>query len=211
MLDRVVLMIFLRPVEWSGELHLCNNRAEIFPCLLQFGDRLLSDGFLHGVHEKNSRSIVVANIKPLTIDRRRIVNLEEQLEQPRIRQDGWIKLHFDDLGVTGGMRADLLVGRILCGTARIPDLGRRDAFQSRERFLDSPEATCAKHRSFRTRFCVGLVEGQRGRINTIAQTGGGRRTVCENVPQMASATYAVNFTSDHPMAEIGFRADIFLR
>ena len=122
MFGSVLLVIFLCPVERSSEFHLCDDRASISG-LLELGDRLPSDGLLGEVGEKDRRAIVVPNIESLTIYRGGIVNLEEQIEQLGIRNDGRIKLQLDDFCVTGRMRTDLFVGWVSRPTARITDLG----------------------------------------------------------------------------------------
>jgi len=121
MLGGVLLMIFLGAVKGSGKFHLGDNRPAIFSCLFQSGDCPPSGGFLAGAGEENCRSVIVSDIESLTIERSGIVNLEEQLEQPRVRNDGWIKLQSHHLGVPGGMRTDLFIGGILCSTAGISD------------------------------------------------------------------------------------------
>ncbi len=101
MLGSVLLMVLFRPIEWSSERDLSDDRTMIFACSLEIGDRLPSGGFLRRVREKDGGAIVVSNVQALTIDRSGIMNLEEKAEESRIGNDGRIKLDSDDLGVTG--------------------------------------------------------------------------------------------------------------
>ncbi len=61
---------------------------------------------------KDHRAILRAGVGALAIERCRIVNVEEDIEQFAEREDGGIEDDLHYLGVSGGAGADLLVSRI---------------------------------------------------------------------------------------------------
>ena len=78
----VLLVIFLRPIEWSCEFYLRHNRAIVSFRFLELSNRVPCGGFLFRSREENRRAVVVPDIKSLTVGRGGIVNIEEKVEQP---------------------------------------------------------------------------------------------------------------------------------
>ena len=77
----VLLVILLRSIERPCEFYLCNDGALVYSHLLESGNRVTGRGFLLRGRKEDSRAVVVPNIESLTVGRRGIVNLEENVEQ----------------------------------------------------------------------------------------------------------------------------------
>ena len=77
----VLLVILLRSIERSCEFYLCNDGALVYSHFLESGNRVTGRGFLSRGGKEDSRAVVVPNIESLTVGRRGIVNLEENVEQ----------------------------------------------------------------------------------------------------------------------------------
>jgi hypothetical protein len=115
----VLLVIFFRAVEWAGQFDLRHDRAMVFPVFFKLGNGLAGRSFLLGGGEIDGRSVIVPEVKPLAVERRGIMNVEEKVEQLRVRHLGRVELDLHDLGMTRGVRADLFVSRIRRNSARI--------------------------------------------------------------------------------------------
>lgn len=82
-----------------------------------------------------------------------------------IRNDGWVKLDPDRLGVIGSALADLRVGRIDGLASGVAYRRLQDAFVLRGRVmfqedvLDTPEASCSEGRDFEVLRCWVLSDG----------------------------------------------------
>ena len=76
---------------------------------------------LFGVVKENSGTILRADVRALAVESCWVVALPEDRQQLRIRDLGGVELNFDCLGLAGRSGADLLVGRINLGAARVPD------------------------------------------------------------------------------------------
>src|SRR4029453_13068477 len=103
-------------------------------------DRVLGDSALFLVEIEDRRAIARPDVVALTVQRRRIVNLEEELEQVSIRDLLGIEDDLDRLGV----RAVVAVRRVRDVPARVPDSRRDDAGLLAEEILHSPKAAAGK-------------------------------------------------------------------
>src|SRR5690348_15883412 len=93
---------------------------------------------------ENHRSILRADVGPLTIDRGRIVNLPEQLQELYVRDQPGIVFHLHHFGVAGLVRTDLTVSGMLEPAAHIAR-GRRDnAVELAEGGFHAPEPSPAE-------------------------------------------------------------------
>ena len=107
---------------------------------------LLGGGLLLRRVIKNYGPILVANIRPLAIQRGRIVIRPEDVEQLIVTDDRWIELYLHHFGVPGIVAAYIFVGRILLRAARVPDRCIRHTARRAEGGFHSPETTRTKSR-----------------------------------------------------------------
>src|ERR1700683_1652778 len=92
--------------------------------------------------EKNSRTILRAYVRPLAVQRRRIVALPEDGEKFEVGHSARIKFHLDSFGVPGASAANILVSRILHRAAGVTGGHGSDAFHLPECVLHTPETSC---------------------------------------------------------------------
>jgi hypothetical protein len=181
-LFKVALMIFFRAPEGRRRLDLRHDWPIETSVLLQLAFRGFGGRSLLRRMIKDHGSILLSNIGPLPIQRRRIVVRPENIKQLVVTDLRWIELHFHHFGVAGFVRANIFIRWIILHSARVPDRGRDHALQFAERFLHSPETTCAKggflrfhprhdgtivrgaQLSFAVRFCCLTVVARRIRI-----------------------------------------------
>ena len=84
------------------------------------------------------------DVVALAVPRRRVVDLEEELEQLPIAEFGRIEHDLDRFGVG----AVIAVRGVRHVAARIADARRDDAVIRADQVLHSPEAAAGKHRAF---------------------------------------------------------------
>src|SRR5205823_11939399 len=91
--------------------------------------------------EEDRRPVLVADVPALAVLLGRVVVLPEGAQQLVVADLVGVELDLDRLGMTGRVRADLLVGGIVSVAACVSDGRGDDAGQSPERRLYAPEAT----------------------------------------------------------------------
>src|SRR5262245_31260660 len=94
---------------------------------------------------KNYRSILRANVGTLAVQRCWIVVRPENIQKFVITDLRWIELHFHDFGVSGLVRANILICRVVLCSSRIPDARGQNSFYVAECFFHSPETTRTEH------------------------------------------------------------------
>lgn len=99
---------------------------------------------------KDGRAILCANIVPLAVQGRRIVDCEEDLQNFLEGNDLRIERELDDFGVAGGALADLIVGRIRYETATISRHYFVYTFAFQINRLQTPETATTKSSKFLT-------------------------------------------------------------
>src|SRR5688572_2455723 len=99
---------------------------------------------LVAVVEEDGRAVLVSDVPSLAVQLRRVVLAPEHLQQVVVRELLVVVRDLDDLRVAGGVRAHVLVRRVLGVTAGVADAGPRDSFELPERRLDAPEAACSE-------------------------------------------------------------------
>src|SRR6266700_100836 len=118
---QVVLMIFFSvPESWSG-FDLRHDWAIEPAALLQFFFRNVGGGLLLRGVIKNYRSILLANIGALPVQRGGVMVRPENIQKLVITGLRWIKFDFHHLGVSGFIGANILIRWILFGSTCIPD------------------------------------------------------------------------------------------
>ena len=108
------------------------------------GDRVLGDPALLLVGVEDRRPVAGADVVALAVLRRRIVDLEEELEQVAERLPLGVEDDLDRLGVG----AVVAVGRVGDVTAGVAHSGRDHAWPLADQVLHTPEATSGKHGPF---------------------------------------------------------------
>ena len=93
---------------------------------------------------KNYRAVLRADIRPLAVQRGRVVQIPENIKQLIVRNNRGIELNQDRFGVAGRTAADLFVSGIFSMTAGIADGGVDDPFNFPEFIFDAPETTGSK-------------------------------------------------------------------
>ena len=96
--------------------------------------------------KENGRAILRPDIRPLAIHLRRVVILEEDLQQVFVGNLGRIVRDLDCLGMTGRVRADIMVGRVRSMSAGIADPGLQNAGSGAEGLFYAPKTSGCKCR-----------------------------------------------------------------
>ena len=135
-------MVVLSLVERLRGLDLRHDRRAPVPLLS--GLRLHSGLLLLGVVEEDRGTVVVTDVPALTVELRRVVLRPEDVEQLVVRDPVGVVGDLDHLGVTGLVRADVLVGRVFHLAAGVADARRGHSVELTERRLDAPEAAGAE-------------------------------------------------------------------
>ena len=115
---------------------------------IEFSDERFSDGSLPVVVIEDGGTVLRAHILTLPVQRRRVVDGEEDLQDFPIGNLARIEGQLDCLGVAGGIGADFLVGRIDGGAARVAGNHILNPIHlSKDRF-QAPEAAAGKGGDF---------------------------------------------------------------
>src|SRR6185437_17016980 len=102
--------------------------------------RRLGGALLVGAVRVNRRAVLRPGIVPLPHPLRRVVVLPEHAQELVVADALRIEHHLHHFGVAGETRADLAVGRVRRGPARVADGGAEDALLFPELALGAPEA-----------------------------------------------------------------------
>jgi uncharacterized protein len=94
--------------------------------------------------EEDGRAVLVADVRPLPVQRGRVVIIPEDFEQVVIADDLGVEGDLDDFGVAGAIRANVFVGRVVQLPAGIADRCGFNARQTPERGFDTPKTACAE-------------------------------------------------------------------
>ena len=142
---QVVLMLRLGLPEIPFGLHLCDDLARPAAGAVDRSDHLLGDLLLRLVDIVDPRAIAGAEVVALAVQRRRVVDLEEELDQLPVTDPGGVE---DDLDALG-MAAVIAIGRILHIAAGVADTGLLDAGELADQVLHAPEAAACEYSTFR--------------------------------------------------------------
>ena len=97
--DKVLLMIGLGRIELCGRCDLGHNRRLEVAARVQLGNELLGERLLLGLRVEHARSVLRADVVALSVELRRIVDEEEDLEKCLRVQHRLVVLDLNDLGV----------------------------------------------------------------------------------------------------------------
>ena len=147
-------MIILRRVELRERHDLRDDGRVPDVRAVEFGD----DGFgglaLFGRVVEDGGAILRANVRALPVERRRVVDCEEDFDEFAVRRLARIEGYLNDLGVAGRSVADLTVRWIRNVAARVTRHDASDAAQVFEDSLKTPEAPARKRRHLAAIFCA---------------------------------------------------------
>jgi uncharacterized membrane protein (UPF0127 family) len=99
-------------------------------------------GFLLRRMEEDGRAVLVADVRPLAVQRGWVVIIPENLEQVVIADDFGIESDFDHFGVARAIGTDVFIGRVIQLASGIADRRGFDARQTPERGFDAPKTAC---------------------------------------------------------------------
>ena len=148
MSGEVFTVVVLRGIE-SVQRH--NLRHDgFFPevSFIEFSDERFSDGSLPVVVIEDGGTVLRAHVLALPVQCGRVVDGEENLQDFPIRNLVRIESQLDRLGVTRGVGADSLVGRIDGGTAGVAGSHILNPIHFFEDGLQTPEAAAGKGGDF---------------------------------------------------------------
>src|SRR5271170_7333600 len=98
--------------------------------------------------KENRRAVLLAEVRSLTIDLRRVVHGPERLQKFVVAQFLWIESHLHHFGVTGSIRANIFVRRALGFSPAIPH-DRIDHSRNLPKLrFNSPEASGTERCNF---------------------------------------------------------------
>src|SRR6185312_2619846 len=140
----VVLMLGLGLPEVAGRRQFGHHLARPQAGGIHVGDGVLGHLLLLAAGMEDGRAIARAAVVALAVRGARIVDLEEELQQPAVADSLRIEDDFDRLG----MGAVVAVGRVGHVAAGIAHAGGDDAGLRANQFLHAPEATAGENGSF---------------------------------------------------------------
>ena len=140
----VLLMVFLSAVERRGGFDLGDDITPVNPASPQRFLRSARRSLLSRIVEEDHRSILLAEIRPLAVQRSGIVYLPKYFEQIIVGNYRRVICHLDDFGMSGAAGADLLISGVLLETASIANLGCGHAGDLPECRFHTPKTTCSK-------------------------------------------------------------------
>src|SRR6185312_5515443 len=137
----IVLMLGLRLPEIAGGRNFGGRLAGPKPGRIDVGDGVAGHALLLGAGIENRRAITHADIVALAVARRRIVDLEEELEQLPVAQEPRVEDDLDRFGVG----AVVAISGVPDVAAAVADPGRDDAGHFADQILHAPKAASGKH------------------------------------------------------------------
>jgi hypothetical protein len=143
-LREIALVIFFRAPEFRSRLDLRHDRARKASAPVDFFFRGFRHRFLFGRMIKNRRTILRADIRPLSIQRRWIMVRPEDIEQLFVTNLCRIEFDFDHFGVTGLVAANIFVARIVFCSAGVANRCCCYAFEISKDFFHAPKTARAE-------------------------------------------------------------------
>ena len=134
-------MVILGQVEFVEGSHLRHDRTIPDVLAIQLVDDFLRDRLLLIVMIKDRRAVLRARVVTLAVERGRVVDHEEHIQDFLEGDDLRVERYLHHLGVTGRPGAHLLVARVGHLSARITRFNRYHALQFVVHSLQAPETT----------------------------------------------------------------------
>ncbi|VXB37234.1 hypothetical protein CURTO8I2_180079 [Curtobacterium sp. 8I-2] len=136
----VVLVLVLGLPERAGRGDLGDDLAGPDARRIDVGDGVERDLLLLVGRVEDGRTVAATDVVALAVLRRRVVDLEEELQQVPVRDPGRVEDDLDRLGVV----AVVAVRRVRHVAAGVADAGADDAGTTTEELLRSPEASAGE-------------------------------------------------------------------
>ena len=109
--------------------------------LARFGGGLLGAGLM-----EDDRTVLGADVGPLTVHLGRVVHLPEEIEEHFVADPRGVENDAHDLRMPGPAAAHVMVARLVRVTAAVADRGLDDPVDTAERRLDTPETARTEDR-----------------------------------------------------------------
>jgi len=143
-LFKIPLVVLFCAPEVGRRLNLRHDRLLIMALLAFARRRRLRE--LLGRMRKDCRTVLIANVRSLAIELRRIVNFPESVEQLVVAHALWIEGDLDGFGVAGSVTADVAIGGVLGASGVVSQNGVDNAGNLAEGRFNAPEAAGGKSR-----------------------------------------------------------------
>lgn len=143
-----LLMILFGAVKWTGLIDRRNYGSIVTDG--HFLSDTLGNSFLLVGYDEYGRTVLVADIRALPVQLRRVMQPEEMPAQVFKTDDTAIELHMHSFSMAGVLITDILICRVIQRTADVPYGGNFDARNLVEVELYSPKTSCCKNRLFHT-------------------------------------------------------------
>jgi hypothetical protein len=147
---QVVLVLGLGLPERAGRGHLGDDLARPQAGGVDVGDGVLGDLLLLVTEVEDGRPVAIADVVALPVLRRRVVDLEEELQQVPVRDLPWVEDDLQGLGVA----AVVPVGGVGHVAAGVSGPGRDNAGELADEFLHAPEAAAGQDCLLRAHDCA---------------------------------------------------------
>src|ERR1043166_4828934 len=143
-MQQIILMLGLCFPEWTNRRNFSNDFARPQTGCVYIGDRIDCDALLFLVRVEDGRAVAGADVVSLTVARRRVVDLEEKLEQLAKAYFRRIEDDFESLSV----RSVIAISGIGNVAATVSDTGGDHTGQATNQILHSPETTASQNSAF---------------------------------------------------------------
>ena len=144
----IPLVILFGRIKSADRPDMRTNRLRITASRFQALHHLPSRLFLFRRVEKNNRTVLRSEIDSLPIWCRGIMGIPENFQQVFVGNNRRIESDLHNLRMTGGVGADLFVGRIRNAAAHVAANDFKNAPLPPKQMLDAPKATAAKSCEF---------------------------------------------------------------
>ena len=138
---QIILVIGLGLPELADRLDLGHHFAIPQPRGIHIGDRILGDALLLLVDIIDARPVGEPTIIALAVQRRRIVDLEEEFQDVPVARHCRVEDNLDPLG----MRAVITIRGVRNIAARVTHTGRDDAGPLADQILHAPETSSCEN------------------------------------------------------------------
>jgi len=145
----IILMVILSEPKRAG---LADARGRFCPFFRQFAYEAFGNGFLFRIGDENFRPVLVPDIRSLTVNLGKIMNLEEQFAQLLILGFLGVVRDLDYFGVACVRPAYIPVRRLVQVSPHVSDPGEDDSWFALEPVFNAPKTPCREVRLFQFGF-----------------------------------------------------------
>ena len=141
-LFQILLVVLFRAPEFAGRDDLRHDGLRK-PSLSRLARRTRFYQLLGRV-VKDRRTVLRPDIRTLPVERGGIVIIPEYFQQVMVAENLRIICDFNHFRVSGGVGADVFIGRILGTSAHVADLSRLYSGKTSKGSFHAPKTACAK-------------------------------------------------------------------